>query len=81
MLAAYSAVPQQLQLVGRVQQYDPSDKAATDRSIGYLVGLQYFMRGDDLKVIADYEVFREQVVQVKNNRFVVQLQVRFGNER
>src|SRR5205814_7534184 len=74
VLAAYSAVPQQLQLVGRVQQYDPSDKAATDRSIGYLVGLQYFMRGDDLKVIADYEVFREQVVQVKNNRFVVPLQ-------
>ena len=77
VLAAYNAVPQQLQLVGRVQEYDPSDKAATDRSTGYLVGLQYFMRGDNLKVIADYEVFREQVVQVKNNRFVVQMQVRF----
>ena len=35
------------------------------------------MRGDNLKVIADYEVFREQVVQVKNNRFVMQMQVRF----
>jgi len=77
LFAAYSVVPQQVQVVGRVQQYDPSDKAATDRSTGYLAGLQYFFRGDNFKVIADYEIFREQTVQVKNNRGVVQMQVRF----
>src|SRR5712692_9540169 len=76
-LAAYVVVPQQVQVVGRVQQYDPSDKVATDRSTGYLVGVQYFLRGDNLKIVADYEVFREQVVQVKNNHGVVQMQVRF----
>ena len=76
-LAAYSVVPQQVQIVGRVQQYDPSDKVATDRITGYLVGVQYFMRGDNFKVMADYEVFREQTVQLKNNRGVVQMQVRF----
>jgi len=76
-LAAYAVVPQEVQVVGRVQQYDPSDKVATDRSTGYLLGLQYFMRGDNFKVIADYEVCREQTVQVKNNRGVVQLQVRW----
>jgi len=77
VLAAYTVVPQQVQAVGRVEQYDPSDKVATDRSTGYLVGLQYFMRGDNFKVIADYEIFREQLVQAKNNRGVVQMQVRF----
>lgn len=76
-LAAYSVVPQQVQIVGRVQQYDPSDKVATGRLTGYLVGVQYFMSGDNFKVIADYEVFREPTVQVKNNRGVVQLQARF----
>jgi len=76
-LAAYSAVPQQVQVVGRVQQYDPSDRVGTDRTTGYLVGVQYFISGDNFKVMADYEIFREQVVQIKNNRGVVQMQARF----
>src|SRR2546425_2810391 len=76
-LAGYRVVPQLVELLGRVEQYDPSDQIATDRSTGYLVGVQYFIRGDDFKVMADYEVFREQVVQLENNRGVVQLQVRW----
>jgi len=67
----------QVQVVGRVEQYDPSEKAATDRSTGYLAGVQYFMGGDNFKVLADYEIFREQAVQLDNNRGVVQMQVRF----
>ena len=76
-LAAYRALPPHVQFVARVEQFDPSDRVATDRSTGYLVGLQYFLRGDDFKIIADYEVFREQAVQVKNNRGAVQMQVRW----
>lgn len=76
-LAAYSTIPQRVQVVGRVEQFDPSDQVATDRSTGYLLGLQYFIRGDNFKVIADYETFREQVVQLKNDRGVVQMQVRW----
>lgn len=76
-LAAYRAVPARVQLVGRVQQFDPSDQVATDRFTGYLLGVQYFTRGDNFKVLADYEVFREQTLQMKNNRGVVQLQVRW----
>jgi len=34
-------------------------------------------RGDDLKMMVDYEVFREQTTQVKNDRGVVQMQVRW----
>ena len=76
-LAGYYAVPQRIELVGRVEQFDPSDRVATDRSTGYLIGLQYFMRGDNVKILGDYEAFREQVVQVKNDRAVVQMQVRW----
>ena len=76
-LAAYTAIPQRVQVVARVEQFDPSDRVATDRSTGYLLGLQYFIRGDTFKMISDYEIFREQAVQVKNNRGVVQMQVRW----
>ena len=76
-LATYELRPHRLQLVGRVQQYDPSDQVTNDRLTGYLAGVQYFFRGDDFKILADYDFFREQGAQVNNNRAVVQLQVRF----
>lgn len=76
-LAGYYAIPQRVEVVGRFEQFDPSDLVATDRSTGYLIGLQYFMRGDNFKILADYEAFREQAVQVSNNRGVVQMQVRW----
>ena len=76
-LAAYTAIPHRVQLVGRLEQFDPSDLVGSDRSTGYLAGVQYFVRGDTFKMTADYEVFREQTVQAKNNRAVVQLQVRW----
>src|SRR5207302_5803913 len=49
--AGYIVTPRRIELLGRVEQYDPSDRVATDRSTGYLVGLQYFIRGDDFKVM------------------------------
>lgn len=76
-LAGYYAIPQRVELVGRVEQFDPSNLVPTDRSTGYLVGVQYFMRGDTFKILADYEAFHEQAVQVSNNRGVVQMQVRW----
>lgn len=76
-LATFRATPQRVQLIGRVQQFDPSNRVTTDRSSGYLLGVQYFIRGDDFKLLGDYEVLREQSVQVKNNRGVIQMQVRW----
>ena len=76
-LAAYDAIPRRVQLVGRLEQFDPNDRVGTDRATGYLLGAQYFMKGDDFKLLADYEVFHEQVTQLKNNRAVIQMQVRW----
>src|SRR5437899_4310482 len=39
--AGYYALPQRVELFGRVERFDPSDRVATDRSTGYLLGLQY----------------------------------------
>jgi len=76
-LAAFVVRPPTLQLVGRVEQIDPSDKIGTDRLSGYSIGAQYFLRGDDLKVLGDYELFRGQVMQQRSHREAIQLQVRF----
>jgi len=76
-LATYEPILNRFQLVGRVERFDPSDQVTTDRSTGYLLGLQWFFGGDNLKMIADYEVFREQSAQLKNNRGVVQMQARW----
>ncbi len=76
-LAAYGAIPRRVQIVARVQQFDPNNSVGTDRSTGYLLGTQYFVKGDDFKLLADYEVFHEQVTQLENNRGVIQMQVRW----
>jgi phosphate-selective porin len=76
-LGGYYAMPQRLELVGRVERFEPSDKVATGQLTGYQIGAQYFMRGDDFKIVADYEWFQDQVVQIAGNRGIVQMQVRW----
>src|SRR2546426_1026091 len=75
-LGAYGVVPKRLQLVGRVQQFDPNDRAGTDRITGYTGALQYFFSGDDLKLQLEYTVFDEQGPSLENNRVIVQMQAR-----
>jgi hypothetical protein len=76
-LAAYAALPRRVQIVGRVEQADPNDRVATDRATGVLLGAQYFIKGDDFKLLADYEVFHEQVTHLQNNRGAIQMQMRW----
>lgn len=76
-LGAYEVVARRLQLVGRVQQFDPNDAAGTDRVTGYSGAIQYFWYGDDLKVQIEYTAFDEQGPRVANNRVIVQIQARY----
>jgi hypothetical protein len=76
-LGAYGVVPKRLQLVGRVQQFDPNDRVGTDRIRGYTGGVQYFFSGDDLKLQLEYTVFDEQGPALSNNRVIVQMQARW----
>jgi phosphate-selective porin len=75
-LAAHTLPVGRLQLVGRVEQFDPTS-APDDRTTGYTGGLQYYFRGDDLKLLGSYTVFDEQGASVANNRVILQLQGRF----
>ena len=76
-LGAYAVVPKRVQLVGRVQQFDPNDRAGADRITGYTGGVQYFFSGDDLKLQLEYTAFREQGPALSNNRLIVQMQARW----
>jgi len=76
-LGAYGVVPKRLQLVGRVQQFDPNDRVRTDRITGYTGGVQYFLSSDDLKLQLEYTVFDELGPAVSNNRVIVQMQARW----
>jgi len=51
----------------RASSFDPSNQITTDRSTGYLLGVQYFIRGTTSR-LGRLRVFREQSVQLKNNR-------------
>ncbi len=76
-LGAYGVVPGRLQLVGRVQQFDPDDRAGANRITGYTGGAQYFFTGDDLKLQLEYTAFDEQGPAIGDNRLIVQMQVRW----
>ena len=76
-LGAYGVVPKRLQLVGRVQQFDPNDRAGADRITGFTGGIQYFFSGDDLKLQLEYTAFSEQGPSIDNNRIIVQMQARW----
>jgi len=76
-LGAYRVVPKRLQLVGRVQQFDPNDRAGANRITGYTGAAQYFFSSDDLKLQLEYTVFDEQSPAVSNNRVIVQMQARW----
>jgi hypothetical protein len=76
-LAGWVVRPEHLQIVARVESYDPSDAAGADRTRTYLAGAQIFFKGDDLKLQVSYGVYDEQGPAVKNNRAIAQLQARF----
>jgi Phosphate-selective porin O and P len=76
-LAAYGVAPRRVQLVGRVQQFDPNDRVQGNRITGYTGAMQYFFSGDDLKLQVEYTAFDEQGPSLDNNRVIVQMQARW----
>jgi hypothetical protein len=76
-LGAYEVIVRRLQLVARVQQFDPSDVAGADRLSGYTGAIQYFWTGDDVKLQVEFTAFAEQGPAIANNRLIVQMQARF----
>lgn len=74
--AAYLLSAHRVQLVARVEQYDPS-AAAGDDATGYTGGAQYLFQGDDLKLQASYTAYSGAGATVTHNPLIMQLQVRW----
>ncbi|HEU5260227.1 MAG TPA: porin [Gemmatimonadales bacterium] len=66
-----------MQLVGRVEQFDPNDNTAGDRLMAFTGGAQWLLRGETVKVQTTYTVVNEETGSIPNNRAVAQLQLRF----
>lgn len=76
-LLGWMARPDRVQLLARVESYDPSDATGGDATTAYTAAAQVLFKGDDLKLQASYGIYNEQGVELTNNRFVVQMQARF----
>jgi len=76
-LLGWTVRPDHMQIIARLESYDPSDAATGDRTLAYVGGAQVFLKGDDLKLQLSYGVYDEQGAAVKNNRAIAQLQARF----
>jgi phosphate-selective porin len=52
--ASWYAVPKKLQLVGKVETFDPDRKAEEDETDTATLGVNYYIKGHDLKLMLDY---------------------------
>ena len=66
-----------MQLVGRVEQFDPNDNITGDRLTAMTGGAQWLLRGENVKVQTTYTIVNEETGSIPNNRAVAQLQLRF----
>jgi hypothetical protein len=66
-----------MQIVGRVEQFDPNDAVNGDRLMAFTGGAQFLVRGENVKVQTTYTVVSEETGSIPNNRAVAQIQLRF----
>jgi phosphate-selective porin O/P len=66
-----------MQLVGRVEQFDPDNNSPGDRLMAITGGAQWLLRGENVKVQTTYTIVNEETGSIPNNRAVAQFQVRF----
>lgn len=81
--AGYYLIPKKLQLVTKYESFDPG-QVANDHLSSITGGLNYYIRGDDIKIMAHYihtwSDFREANPQFGNDQFdevILRLQVVF----
>ena len=74
--AAYRPARSPAQGVVRVEQYRPS-AALGERGTAYTGGAQYFLRGDDMKVLASYTLYAGAVLAARHDALTLQVQLRY----
>jgi len=75
--AAYFVVPAKLQAVVRREAFDPTTMLAGNTATSWTFGLNYFLRGDDLKLMVDYVIGRVPGATDDGGRLLTRMQVVF----
>ncbi|HEX4495519.1 MAG TPA: porin [Thermoanaerobaculia bacterium] len=76
VLAAFFIVPKKFQILAKQETFDPNDSVKNDQTDATTLGLNYYIRGNDLKVMLDY--LRVKVGrQDSQDKLIARLQVGF----
>lgn len=76
MQAAFYIIPQQFQIIGKYDSYDPNNDKSDDASIVYTLGVNYLFNANTKLQVA-YNIRKEQGTEISNNFATVQFQVGF----
>lgn len=77
IMGSYFFVPNRWQALLRYETYDPSDVAQADRTNLTTIGLNYFIKGDDLKLSLNYLIGDPPNTHGHQDRLLARLQVIF----
>ena len=75
--AAYFVVPAKLQAVVRHEAFDPNTTLGGNTASSSTFGLNFFLRGDDLKLMVDYVIGRVPGAADDGGRLLTRMQVVF----
>jgi phosphate-selective porin len=75
--AAYTVIPDKLQLVERLEVFDPSDAAAGDATRSLVSGLNWYFKQHDLKLQVDWMRSRVPGVSKEQQKVIARLQTVF----
>lgn len=77
VMGSYFLVPNRWQALARYETYDPSDIANNDRTDMVVLGVNYFIKGDDLKLSLNYLIGDPPNSKSNQERLLARLQVIF----
>jgi len=77
VLGAYFVVPKYLQAVVRYEMFDPRLSLDGNTTDVWTFGLNYYIKGDDLKLMANYLYGDQAGVESRNGRLLLRAQVMF----
>ena len=75
LTAAYFLVPNQLQAAVRREHFDPNTSRGGDATNNWLVGLDYYLKGEDLKLMVDYLFGRAAGLPDTHGRLLTRFQI------
>ncbi len=77
LTAGYFVLPHQLQVVLRREMFDPNTSLGGDSTRSWTFGLNYLIKGDDLRLMADYIIGHGPGAQGDEGRLLTRFQLIF----